>query len=470
MSVQDYSLKDIPLESIETGERIREDLGNINTLARDIEKHGVITPITVIDRQAAEELEMKSDRPYLLAAGKRRLEASKKAGLEHIAAKVYERQISEWELKVIELLENEDRKEMTPYEQACSRAEIHRLHVEKYGKKGRGDKEGVAAKDTAELMGTSSQTVRDALKIADLGKEFKEVREADSKNEALAFIKKKKQELAAEEKKKRLEEKREKQKETGKIEIEGKDEDEKTELQENLADRYLVGNYFEQIQELPDGSIDLLELDPDWGIDFLEARSDRNDIDTYNGNYHEVEPEAYEQTFREILQAAKPKMKDHSWVIVWYSLEEWHEATWRILDEEGFTAPKMPAFWIKSSGNTATPAYRLGEGATAFYYARQGNCRIQNMGRSNLFQFPTLRGDNRFHQAEKPIELYEEIFETFVQEGDVVVSGFAGSGNALLAAENLKINSVGFDLSEVNKQKFEERVYSSKPGNYSSYS
>jgi len=466
-----YELKEIYIEDIDVGNRMREELDKIPQLASDIAENGVITPIAVVDKEGVDGGlggfgELNPDKRYLLVAGERRTRASAQAGLDSIPAKVYTRAINEWQIRVLELHENIFREDMTPFEEAKAEKEIHDLYVQRRGK-GDTSGKGHSQQDTADMLGVSRAKVTQDFEIAEWGEEFEEVRTASTKSEAKRFIKRKKEEIAAAEKARRLEEKQEESEETGEIEVSGGDGKVKK-FQKNLNKRFILGNYFDKIKDLPNRSIDLLELDPDWGIDFIKKRAAKNNI-PWEESYQSIPPEAYEETFQQILEAAWPKLKDHSWVIVWYSIERWHKQTRDILDKVGFRVCDMPAFWVKESGNTATPAYRLGEGVAAFYYARKGSPRIQNPGRNNTFHYRTLNKNERMHPAEKPVELYEDILQTFAKQGQVVVSGFAGSGNILLAAENHGMNSVGFDLSEEYKNDFSLKVFNNNPGNYYSY-
>jgi len=477
--VSDYNLQKIPLDQVDFGDRLREDLGNLTAFANEISENGVISPIAVCDKEHLDEEELSKrsqldpDKPYLLVAGERRSRASIKAGLTKIPAKVYTRSVSTWEARLLEHAENLHRKEMTPYENAKAKKEIHDLYIEKFGEYERySNPDGHKQSDTADLLGGSASAISQDLEIAEWGKADEDVRSASTKREARAIIKRKKEKLAKEEKARRLEQRRKEALENGeerkpsKIEIEG--DNAAKSYDSSITQRFINTDYFEGIAELPNRSIDILELDPDWGIDFIKKRASKNALEKETP-YRSIPPEAYEETLREILEAAWPKMKDHSWLILWYSIEKWHRETWQIATDVGFSVGPMPAVWLKMTGNTATPAYRLGDCAGYFYYARKGSPRIQNMGRDNVFSFRSLKRTEKLHAAEKPIELYEEIFQTFGTKGSVMVSGFAGSGNAILAADNLNMNSLGFDIEKENKDNFSLKVDNLLPGPFKSY-
>jgi len=65
----------IPIKDIKISSRIRQDLGELDTLAQSIQKMGLIHPVIISER-------------YELLSGHRRLEACKSLGMETIEAKI----------------------------------------------------------------------------------------------------------------------------------------------------------------------------------------------------------------------------------------------------------------------------------------------------------------------------------------------------------------------------------------------
>ena len=96
--------KKILIDVIQIGERFREDYGDVESLAQSIKSEGLINPITV-------------DTESNLLAGGRRLEACKLLGWDSIDATIFKIE-NEYELRIVELIENIQRKEMTWAEQA----------------------------------------------------------------------------------------------------------------------------------------------------------------------------------------------------------------------------------------------------------------------------------------------------------------------------------------------------------------
>lgn len=94
----------IPIDSIVVGERRRQDLGDIPSLARSINDHGLIQPIVV-------------NADNILVAGERRLRAHEHLGLKDIEARRWHL-LTEEERREIELAENLNRKDLTAAERS----------------------------------------------------------------------------------------------------------------------------------------------------------------------------------------------------------------------------------------------------------------------------------------------------------------------------------------------------------------
>lgn len=94
----------VSIASINVGERRREDKGNIEELASSIKKYGLLHPIVI-------------DEDGHLVAGERRLLACKSLGWSEVEVQSLG-ELSETELREIELEENLRRKDLTAYERS----------------------------------------------------------------------------------------------------------------------------------------------------------------------------------------------------------------------------------------------------------------------------------------------------------------------------------------------------------------
>ena len=141
----------IPIHEIQSIDRQRLDLGDIQGLAESISRYGLIQPIVITkDRR--------------LIAGGRRLEAHRLLGKDSIAV-VFREDMSQDELHILELEENIRRKEETWQERCLHIATIHRLKQKAKAIEG----DTWTQRATAELLGVDSvREVNHALLMARL--------------------------------------------------------------------------------------------------------------------------------------------------------------------------------------------------------------------------------------------------------------------------------------------------------------
>lgn len=139
----------VPTESVQFGERRREDYGDIDALAASIARYGLLHPIVV-------------DAECRLVTGGRRLKACERLGWTEIEARDFG-ELTEEERREIELEENLRRKDLTPYEQARELVRKAPVVADAIASKSeakveRGEKRHYAAPkaDVAEALGVST--------------------------------------------------------------------------------------------------------------------------------------------------------------------------------------------------------------------------------------------------------------------------------------------------------------------------
>lgn len=66
----------------------------------------------------------------------------------------------------------------------------------------------------------------------------------------------------------------------------------------------------------------------------------------------------------------------------------------------------------------------------------------------NCIDYPRDTKTRKIHTTQKSVPLLEFLIKTFTDEGDVVIDPCAGSGTTLIAADNLKRKSFGFEIKK----------------------
>ena len=451
----------IPRTMIDFGDRRREDYGNLEQLANSIKEKGLIQPIAVWQRP---EPYVEGELPYLLLAGGRRFQATFILGMEDLPCRVFDDPMLDDQLyREIELIENIERKDLSWTEQVRLQKEINELMIAKHGEKiSKGNQfsdappEGWSQKDTAAMLGRSAGSVSQDIRLAEMMEMIPQLGEAKNKSDATKLLKKLQTQAVHEELTRRIEEKNA----TGGLDAE----------KSKLINSYILRDCLEGIAELPDGCIDIVEIDPPYAIDLKNSKKGMDEAGSQYGkdDYNEIDPSAYLPFLRKLYKECYRVMSDHSWLICWYAAEPWQEVIYQALSEAGFSLRRLGGIWAKPNGQTRQPNIYLGNATEPFYYARKGNPTITRQGRSNVYQYPTVPATKKIHPTERPVELIQDVLSTFGWPGARILVPFLGSGNTLLAASNLKFNGFGFDLTKAYKDGFTLRVGMQAPGMYSS--
>ena len=188
-----------------------------------------------------------------------------------------------------------------------------------------------------------------------------------------------------------------------------------------------LGDSYELIKQIPDKSIDLVIIDPPYGIGMDKGVLTRygNSPETtkiYDGSWDDVTP--HKVFFDEILRVGKI-------VLIFggqYLTDKLPQSNcWIVWDKIGEMKPNNPfseceLIWTNLYNKVALKKY----------FVRQ--CGFIN------------DGDDRFHPTQKPQRLLSMLIEDFSSEGDLILDCFSGSGTTCVAAKELGRRFIGIEI------------------------
>ncbi len=413
-------------------DRSREDMGDLESMRENMKANGLITPLSVKDLH---------NGTYLLLAGERRFTViSSEEGNTEIPARIYDRDLNELEMAIIEESENLYRKDMEYWERDNLTKKIHTLQQQLHGVKAPGpNQEGWGTKDTAEAIGAkSANEVSQAIKRATLREShpelFSGIKTASDASKIIDKISEAaiKQQLAS------------------KIETQTADV-----VLQRLNNSYIIGDFFTGVKDFPDGSFHLVEIDPPYGIRIQDQKFKTSESQYKLDEYNEIDAEEYPKFLEQLFTECYRVMAENSWLICWFGPEPWFSLVHKLILKAGFNCFRIPGIWAKTGpGQTNQPQMRLASTYEMFFYAWKGRPVINKAGRSNVFHYSSVPPNQKTHPTERPLPLMEELYETFAFPGSRVLIPFLGSGNGLLAATSLGMSCVGFELSRSYKDSF----------------
>jgi len=444
----------IPLESIYIEERARKDLGKnsriesetLESLVISIKDKGLISPIAV---------EKMSDGRYLLLAGERRLTACELLEWKDIPVRIYEG-LNQIDRGAIELAENIYRKDMTWDEQVLLKKKIHEHQIAIYGEWKNKDQGGWTGEKTAAMLGESKSSLYDDLGLAEALEAIPELRKFRTKDEVVKTLKALEKDV---------------RRDKAVAEFKAKKVSTSEDLQKrHLIDCYNISDYFDWVRRQPSDTYDMAEIDPPYGVDLINAKMSDESVDSIlhsAADYTDVPADEYVAFITSVLTETFRILKPDSWLILWFGWR-WFPEVFQAARVAGFIGNNIPLIWTKGQGQTKQPNLYMGSAHEPAFYLRKGNPKLNKPGRLNTFDYSTISPQHKVHPTERPIDMMTDLLSTFVMPNSKIVSPFLGSGNTILAANNINCECEGCDLSQVYKDSFIVKVDNGTIGDFNS--
>jgi len=435
-------MKDIPIANIHKGERYRKDYGDLEEFKKSIEEQGLLQPIVVTNQQ------VEGQEPYLLLAGGRRLKACEELGWTQIPARIFS-VVDELTRRTIELMENLQRKQFDFMEEIELKNEIHSLYVAKYGEKQGRSGTGWSGRDTARLLGVSSSGLASDLKIAQAAKVMPELKTVKTKKDAISLTNKMMEKILLQELTSR------KQGSLPKIQLE-------------LIDSYIIGDFLVEGHKLPDKTFDLIDFDPPYFVerlpDKMAKEANKSLLEENFAVFSQHKETADLLAFADaVLALCRKKAKENCWLITWLPLRAFPQMQ-ELMRKHKFRPRSVPGMWLKYKKQAISYGANLFPCAEFFLYGSCGAPYLNDPDHSSAFEYK--HNWRRAHPTEKPVEMMQEVLQTFVPPSARILVPCLGSGNTLLAAANIGMSGVGFDISNQFKPGFIEKASLGNPGDY----
>jgi len=421
----------IPIDSIIIGERFRKEYKDIPKLAESIKRIGLIHPILI-------------DQDNTLVAGGRRLRAYIYLDREEIEVTL-QTNLTELDKRIIELEENVQRENLDWQEVINSRAEIHRIMVERYESENK-DEDGFITgqegkqvnrwtqRQTADMLGIAEQTLANDLSHFNAMQSIPSLSDFDTQQDSRRAFKKV----------------------TNYVETQQMLADGTLELPTDFDSEamYQIGDALEGMSVLGEENPSILfaEVDTPYGIDLDKLREGKI-------NYEEWKKEEFEEKTTTAASLVFKTLAKDSWCIWWFAWAH-YEVIKATLNSVGFVLDKVPLIWNKQGHKhtSSRPDLYLARGYEQCFVCRKGTPVLPGAGRSNVFNYPPPDEGERIHPAQRPVGLIRDILRTFTIPGATVLSPFLGSGNTIIAAYQEEMKCFGWDLSELTKVDYLKNV------------
>lgn len=220
---------------------------------------------------------------------------------------------------------------------------------------------------------------------------------------------------------------------------------------ERLKNTKASGNLYnldalELAKQLKIGDFNHVITDPPYAIEFDELTEEKHESE----NYIEMSREEYYPYMTALAEEIYSKIQWAGYFVCFCAHEHWHNLA-SIFEEVGFSVSSNPLIWYKegSPGKNNHPDKHLTSVAEFAVVAWKGIPEMNKPGKGNVFPYKNyIDVKERFHITQKPIELLEDVIDTFTKPGETLVDFFMGSGSTIKAAIKRKRHYIGNDKSK----------------------
>ena len=406
--------------------RLRADLqeDGLLELVESFKNVGQITPIVIT-------------RDLKLVAGRRRLEAARRLEWPTIRVEYFE-DLDLLTQKIVEFDENDKRSQLTWQEAARAINEIHLLKKEQ----ATATSTEWSGRDTAALLGLSPGKVAEDLTLAaNLGND--RIAGRPSRRGAIDAFKRERELVLV--------------RELARRRAEGLGLGVDNQTSTALAGGVIYHDDCRVVLEkmAPD-SVDLVIIDPPWGIDFDKASQwARHWVGTYDDRESSVQDMLVE-TFPLLFKVLKPTCH----IYCFYPVQEIQWWTER-LTAAGFLIRQRPLIWFKTGQPSITDTYTsfLPCYESILWGFKPGVGDIRRLfGRPVPEAFGLPREPTIWHENSKPLEMLSRWIESSSEVNDVVLDAFSGGGSVLAASFALGRYYIGVEKDAVHYAKSVERM------------
>lgn len=219
---------------------------------------------------------------------------------------------------------------------------------------------------------------------------------------------------------------------------------------------YYGADSVEKLQEFEDNKIACVVTDPPYGVDYENYR------DNDRPEFGEDAPDALDLLY-DVLEELKRVCKANAHLYVFFPTKLYPE--FRDACSEFFEVEEVPLVWVKNNitPNGGADGYKkryAGKYETVFHLrAENGDSRELNGGSSaNVLEHARPGENDRWHDSQKPISLWEELISNSTGVGETIMDPFAGSGSALLAAKSTGRHYIGIEKDDSYESQFKKEL------------
>lgn len=219
---------------------------------------------------------------------------------------------------------------------------------------------------------------------------------------------------------------------------------------EKAENKLINGDSLTEMEELEDGSIDLVITDPPYGIDYSSNRSEFSNHVTKEKIDNDSDLEGALELTNDALEILDRKTKENAHVYLFTG--------WRVYPQfkeivEKYFDIKNLIIWDKGNHGTGDLEGSWGNRYEMIIFATKGNRKLVKR-KADIIKVNKLSSSEMIHPTQKPGQLIKELLESSAHTKDTVIDPFMGSGSTIKSVKEYgDLNYIGIEL---DKEKFDK--------------
>jgi site-specific DNA-methyltransferase (adenine-specific) len=197
------------------------------------------------------------------------------------------------------------------------------------------------------------------------------------------------------------------------------------------------GDCLSLLQSLPDESVDLILIDPPYGVNYLSRNKSLATTRVANDGQ-----EAYDLLDKALAIAVR-KLKPNRHVIIFTNFQA---IEFMLPIVRKYLKIKGVCVWVKNNGTRGDLKGAWSRAHEEIIHAANGRPFLNGKRDLDVFEYKRVATQHMRHPTEKPVALLKYIIEKTTQPGETVLDFFAGSGSTGQAAQETGRRSILMEL------------------------
>lgn len=198
----------------------------------------------------------------------------------------------------------------------------------------------------------------------------------------------------------------------------------------------------EELKQIPDESVDLVIIDPPYGIEYDTGFRDGSS-ETLGAI--SLDNEKIFETFPEVIRELFRIMKNNSSL---YVFSRWDVSNRFMEYIKKYFRIKNRLNWVKNNWSMGDLYGAYAMQCEDIIYAVKGNPKLNGRRDTDVLNFNRVAGNNLLHSHQKPLELLKFLIDKSGEKNKVLLDCYAGSGSTIIAGVNKGMKTIGIELND----------------------